>query len=1489
MHWQKLKELIQTLDKQEKGKKKGEAFEKLVARLLELLHEIPFVSAKSGTQPRGDSRSVDGTVAIQAKNYSHKSNLDTVKVIGDLQIILNNSQDLEVYILVVSRDVSEQLLTELQKVEKNNGVDIVTLELNDKLSDLGALCVKFWEEINHFFDLSNSDQEFLAWIEKISDDSETQEKYENLKLKLEQGIQSQYHVKEYTKKYLSDRFSRDEGFNHINLSQAIDRQEIVSKIGDWWESDDVPICYLQGEEGTGKTWLAAKWMNSIHESENIVTFWLDSKDWNGCMFISDLLKNCLSSIYESHKQEKISKLQNKIAKIWRKTLIVLDGVNERGAIEALQAILNEFFQPESEWQEKIRFLFTTRTLDDYPLYESYLWKKCHKISVSPFNDSELYEVLTREGMQPHDLPDSLKEIAKFPRYFNRCIELKDKLGSFDVVTKEMILLADLSYKIENSDPQIREKLGLSRVEDIKDVLVHLAQQMEWQNINDTPIVTAELLKECFSDYSKVRIDLEEQRITTNTSKFQAELSADHVILCWALYLTKLFDYIEFTEVIDFAKDFQNALEPIPSEDLRTEALFAALQITAISPDSDISHDQLSQKRAALMFAWSNSHNAQITKERISFWAEKDTNAYAQLVEAKFLYQISPNEEDALIEPLAKVWRNKKGQINHLESYLTKWLLPQYTDEHIIGDDIDPEDLPYPTLHYTNTRLATAALSILSQRPERQFLSALAHCYTIHEMRPRLNENIGRLVRWVYTEAILDDLISLEEKTQSDESLLAGMCGLANELKQVKLPEPLQRPSSEENKKQREFAEQWNRNIKPYIDRIRAQEKLLKDDSPAANVNGNYLGLDFLAVRSDLPVLRDDDLVKIEELLQYISKNAELGTGVGATLEDSCIQNLLPWVSKNDPEGYAELACSIKLNTLNQRWAQFKLLSIQGLIFKPEDRKKITLTILGMKELLAQGDDVYSDVTWLTYLLTETLLFCASDEILVDWFIFLASHEPLRSSICYESLPYIFEYLLPASIVELAQKKLEEHRESSHEDQNTSDPTSEEFSEEKYWCVLFASESKVEDRTVKYALEDLKMRKPDSIGTFPMLGLALSRPKLFLDEILIDENIQKHLFSKNGRRWIIGSYDGKDVPSYELLRSFLPTEIIGSFLCTPDRKDDLSQWGKDLMEWVFSILNRNEGNSNPVQEELFEINREVYQVWAEQNHVDFLYLSTKYLTSLSESPAYQQSLSRFTDVIYCLLLRFQPETALKFYRQWSAEIVRTIYTNQYGVETILAQFWKVAQCNTPQHVQHRRTLLEECKNDQEILFMTIAALSGGGKEELWNLVTQEYLNSQYAKQRNLAVSILPWFGSDEVIELLNQLKSDDPSLWVRGHAAWAYEVAQQERSCQEVYREALQSRNLFRISAVFELIQPALSPTARWWHRQIEKELGLISESQYIDPKFIALVDRFWIRWGNSSKTRQNIEIFGRKLSEYCRGEKLGSGSPPRLAPWWKPE
>ena len=363
-------------------------------------------------------------------------------------------------------------------------------------------------------------------------------------------------------------------------------------------------------------------------------------------------------------------------------------------------------------------------------------------------------------------------------------------------------------------------------------------------------------------------------------------------------------------------------------------------------------------------------------------------------------------------------------------------------------------------------------------------------------------------------------------------------------------------------------------------------------------------------------------------------------------------------------------------------------------------------------------------------------------------------------------------------------------------------------------------------------------------------------------------------------------DSKDWTGTKSISDLLHTCFSVIYPSYEHRSDDLSRWGKELITRICAILQGAEGDSNSVKERRFEVNPVALQTWAEHDTTNFLQLANEYLIELSKFPWYSQALSDFTDAIRCLLLRFQPDKAKRHYHQWNAESLKTVYRTHYGVLTFLAQLWKVEYCNSPEHCQLRRELLEECLNDEDIMFMTLAALTEGGQEELWSLVEDEYLESPYAKERNLGVSILPWFGTNEAIKKLKELKSDDQSQWVREHAAWAYEVAQQEQSCREVYREVLQTRDLFKISAVFEQIKPALSPTARWWC-EIEHKKSR-EESQDIDPKLAALVDRFWSLWGNSEEMKRNIEVFRRKLREYCRGEKLPAVQSPRIAPWWKP-
>ena len=1474
MSWQKLKNLIQTMDERRERPQRGKVFEELVVQLLESVLEIPFVPAKTGSQPSGDARSVNREVAVQAKNYSKSRNLDAERIVRDILRAEKELENLQIYVLTVSCEAS-QLYDELVNIEKKTGLDLVVLELNDKLSDLGALCVTFWTNLQNFQEFSNTpqNQEFLNWMEKEKQDPKTKEKIKKVKLKLENGIQTQIHfqkdAEEHLLRYIGETPDDNPRFDcFIDLSRAKDRHSLESEIESWWKDKTrtQPACYLEGEKNSGKSWLAAKWVKSIYRDKNLVPIWLENHHWSKCESLSDLLHTCFESIYGLEVEGKIDKLRHKICYRWcMPTLIIIDGISESEAIEHIKAILNGYFEErrkgKTKWGYEVRLLLTTRSLDDYQDFKNHSWRGCYKIPVEPFNDSKSEGTLTTEVSKPFGLPN---------------------------------LWTDLLEKIEHTKSQVQEKFGWSESENAREILAKLAGQAKWKNVNTATQVSAQLLKKCFSNYRETRQNLAEQRIALEGNDICVKVNQDHIVLGWALYFSNLFDCQECTTIKEFVDRFKQELGSMLPEDPRTEALFVALQISTIFPQ--ISQERAQQKRAALilMLAQFNNYNPQLAGERLSFWAEQDTDAYAQFIEFEFEHHNSPNYEDALIEPLAKTWLHKRGQTNCLASYLTKWLQPTYVgdaqrkfvDTHVAGQ---PRPRNQVDIQF---HLVDAALSILSQRPERQFLKTLARCYAILHNKTNIEDNIskrthlfekiGKLMRWGYTETVLGDLHWLAELTQSDKLLLRGVYGLAEHLKLKieNLPLLLQRPLSKEEQEMHAHIEEWNRNFRSPVDRIRSKEQILIGDSPEANVKGNYHNLDYLAVRTDLPHLRNEDMVEIQNLLRYISANTELDQSPSASLEGFCIENLMPWVAKYDSENYANLACDIKLNALNQKWAQFKLFSIQGLIFKAEDCERITEAILGVKDRLAQGKDFYLDIEWLTSLLTESLLFSASEEVLTDWFEFLALHGPLRVSICYEPLPSLMEILLPESIVKLAQRKLKAFQSSA------SDNESGEFPEEEFWYTLYAYGPRGEANTVECALEKLKLKKPDSTGTFPLLHLVLSGSKQFLDETLNNDRIREHLFSQNSRRFIVHPYKGGDIPDYELLRSFLPPEITGSFLCSPERRDDLSRWGEDFMQWMCSILQGSERDSNSVTELRFEVNREVLKAWAEQNEADFLQLANEYLTEHAKSPWYRQALSDVTDTILCLLLRFQPIIARQYYHQWNAEGSRIVYRTPYGVETFLAQLWQVDDCNLSKHRHLRRKLLEECLNDEDIMFTTLAALAGGGEAELWSLVRQEYLKSPHAKERNLGVSILPWFGTCDAIKELERLISNDQSKWVREHATWAYEVAQQERSCREVYWKVLQTCDPFQISAVFERIKPALSPTARWWHRHKDKG-EVYEELQDCDPKILALIERFWYRWGNSLETKRNFEIFGRKLREYCRGEKLPTIGVPRIAPWWK--
>src|SRR2546427_12717458 len=119
-------------------------------------------------------------------------------------------------------------------------------------------------------------------------------------------------------------------------------------------------------------------------------------------------------------------------------------------------------------------------------------------------------------------------------------------------------------------------------------------------------------------------------------------------------------------------------------------------------------------------------------------------------------------------------------------------------------------------------------------------------------------------------------------------------------------------------------------------------------------------------------------------------------------------------------------------------------------------------------------------------------------------------------------------------------------------------------------------------------------------------------------------------------------------------------------------------------------------------------------------------------------------------------------------------------------------------------------------------------------------------------------------------------ASDPSGWVRAHADWGVEVAKQEASVRRYYARTLEESDGKAVLSRLQVLQPALTPAARWWHRELETES---KEFENAPRATRAAAAFFWYHAENNCKRTPNL--FGRKLSEYLRGERVHDLRSPK--------
>jgi len=258
------------------------------------------------------------------------------------------------------------------------------------------------------------------------------------------------------------------------------------------------------------------------------------------------------------------------------------------------------------------------------------------------------------------------------------------------------------------------------------------------------------------------------------------------------------------------------------------------------------------------------------------------------------------------------------------------------------------------------------------------------------------------------------------------------------------------------------------------------------------------------------------------------------------------------------------------------------------------------------------------------------------------------------------------------------------------------------------------------------------------------------------------------------------------------------------------------------------------------------------------------------------------MANFIDAITSALLPLEPETVLLNSNEWSGEPHVRIVSCGGTLPSRIEAVWHLELNNLRMIADERRRLLIEAQNDEEILWHVLAAHVRGNALVIANLAF-DWLREDAARERALAVSLLAFHGDAGHLPDLVRLRDTDPSLWVREHARWAWDVFATESGCRQRYCDLLNARALGDVVSGLAELRPALSPMAIAWRASDEYSPLLVQQT----PRNRAAIRLFWYHWDSSSSNRKNIALVGRKLREHCRGEPLKDGVSSHMAPWWR--
>src|SRR4051812_42652836 len=345
-------------------------FETMVPLLVGRMIDVRFAQARTGYQDGADAGTVGHSgrrLRIEVKRYS--SNFDARDIVGGLRQAIARDGALECWIACATRDIPEQLASQLEAEGASEGIPVLTIAWDDPNAPLlAALCTQDPEVVTE-----HAGEEAGRLASALAPDLATAREYLSRALetwnigfeRLRAVTHAELGEMWRSKRAAKARFGQDVAAG--DGRSTVERVAVSQLLEEWWDGRaalDAPAAVV-GQGGVGKTWATLSWIMGrldrlpivVTISAGAVTAATNASVEGLLRLIGGSLATITGTMDAEHWTARLKRILKRPSEEGPALCVLFDGINQNDRPPWLQLL--QLLQ-DRPFTGRMRILVTTR-------------------------------------------------------------------------------------------------------------------------------------------------------------------------------------------------------------------------------------------------------------------------------------------------------------------------------------------------------------------------------------------------------------------------------------------------------------------------------------------------------------------------------------------------------------------------------------------------------------------------------------------------------------------------------------------------------------------------------------------------------------------------------------------------------------------------------------------------------------------------------------------------------------------------------------------------------------------------------------------------------------------------------------------------------------------------------------------------------------------------------------------------------------------------